>query len=235
MDSELRGPRLTSETRMTRSEFTKRVGDPKKLVFKGQCFDTGLINRQHCACCDREIRQVFVLFVNGARVYFGSGCIDLFRNWNKPLHRKLVAARIWLRTWIAAEVRDSRVTRRRDQLQLTEKEYNRLRKEAALAVRNYHHATGKQWLPEELFALKDLADQPRPRLTAHSRARWFNRRVVALRQALTIYLPSNPGTPRNDGLTTTTPYATAAPCLRARLSARVKVSPLRENMIIKGE
>jgi len=168
---------------MNKQEFTTKVGDPAKFLFRGQCYDAGpgIPSRRRCACCDHLIRQVFVLHDSlGHKFYFGSGCIDHFGKWNKPLHTKLKAARIWLRTWIKAKMHDTRRERRLEALRISETEYKLMKKQAAGAIKEYHRKTGKQWLPENLFNLQAMLGQDKPRPTQ------FAQRAEEFRRYLTV-------------------------------------------------
>jgi len=167
---------------MKLQDFITRVADPVKLEFKGKCYDAGAAS-QHCSCCHRPIRQVFMLKdQSGTKFYFGSGCIDFFKKWNRPLWKKLDASRTWLHTWIQQEVKATRAARKSDSLRLSEQKYSTIKKEAAAAIREYHKKTGKEWLPEHLFVLQNLLNAPKPTLKPASRSRWLDRRAEEMRK-----------------------------------------------------
>lgn len=168
---------------MNKQDFMTKVGDPAKFIFRGQCYDAGpgIPSRRRCVCCDHLIRQVFVLHDSlGHRYYFGSGCIDHFSKWNKPLHKKLKAARIWLRTWIKSKMNDTRQQRKLEALRVSESEYKLMKKQAAAKLKEYHQTTGKQWLPEHLYALQELLGKEKPRPTQ------FADRAEEFRKYLTV-------------------------------------------------
>jgi hypothetical protein len=100
-------------------EFTERCGDPARLIYKGQCYDAGAESANLCAACGGHIRFCYTLklLANGdvfsakeiAKVRIGHCCFHLFTEWNPELHRKLVAARVNLHTFVEAVERDKRV------------------------------------------------------------------------------------------------------------------------------
>ncbi len=89
-----------------RRTFTKKFGDPKSFIFKGQVWDSRLADAsssdKDCAICKRHVRFVFVLKQvqttdpahnpEIGKLEIGRCCFHHFRKWHRDLFRQLFYA-----------------------------------------------------------------------------------------------------------------------------------------------
>lgn len=100
-------------------EFAEHCGDPARLIYKGQCYDAGTESANLCAACGEPIRFCYILKLLAsddvfsakeiAKFRIGDCCFHFFKEWSPELHRKLVAAKVNLHTFVEAVERDKRV------------------------------------------------------------------------------------------------------------------------------
>jgi hypothetical protein len=175
---------------VTKQKFISSFGDPALFTFKGQCYDAGqltLINRpRSCDICGHRMREVYVVY-NGAglKYHIGYSCLKYFQQWNPPLHETLQASHLWLQSSMKAETFDRKRATSRSTASLAERRWKALRRSALQLVRKYRTKTGKDWLPEPLFNLKQCAALERPtfkRLSSYGR--WFQEQTQLMEREL---------------------------------------------------
>jgi hypothetical protein len=165
---------------MTLEQFITLHGDPARFVFKGQCFDAGSV-KTNCRLCHRRIRYVYTLKdADDLTVYIGTCCFRYFEEWNPDLFVSLLAGRILLDTTGLAIQRDIKLYKTRDELKIRQRRWSTLRQQVFTTIRDYKKFTGKEWLPEPLFELKNEVEQE-PRATRPNNIiKWYDQHTAVL-------------------------------------------------------
>jgi hypothetical protein len=171
---------------MNRSEFVERHGEPTKFVFKGQYYDAGHSSKTKCALCGQDIHLVYVLKNDRDRsTPISSCCFTYFKQWNPTVHTQLCAAAVLLGATIEAEARDKKVFAPMMEVRERREVWRTMKRKALDVIREYKIKTGKEWLPEELFDLKVVAEQtPSDFKRVTSAIRWFQRQTALLETKL---------------------------------------------------
>lgn len=160
----------------------ERYGDPASFVFKGQCFELGRSSdAKPCAICERPIRRCYMIHApsSSSKFLIGSECFRLFKDLD--LFKKLQAAAIWLQTTIEAEERDTRTYQPRAEVSDRMAAWRKLKQEALRKIRDYRKATGKEWLPENLYELNEAATRmPVTYKRANAAVKWYDQQILIL-------------------------------------------------------
>jgi hypothetical protein len=175
----------------TRREFAERHGEPTNFIFKGQYFDTGSQSRIKCSVCDTDIRFCYTLkrqtldrsVPYSHRVTIGSECFRFFKG--TPNFALLKAAEVLLKTTVKAEAADKKIYVPRMAVRERMENWRKIKRQALGIVREYQSKTGKDWLPEQLFELKIIAQQqPVQYKRVANEMRWYMHQVQVLTEKL---------------------------------------------------
>lgn len=171
---------------MNLREFTERCGDPAKFVFNGQYYDAGLQSKTKCTACGQEVHLVYVLKNDRNRsVPFSSCCFVYFKQWNPKVHTQLCAAAVLLGATIDAEARDKKIFAPQMEVRERRETWRGMKRKALDIIREYKVKTGKEWLPEQLFDLKVVAEQTPAEFKRVANAiRWYERQTATLESKL---------------------------------------------------
>jgi hypothetical protein len=103
---------------VTKEAFTHKFCDPAKLIFKGQCYDSG-VSAPDCSVCGNAMRYCYILKILGdasgtcspeiGKLRIGECCFRLIQLWNRDLYHDLSVAHAYLRIVTKATERDRQV------------------------------------------------------------------------------------------------------------------------------
>ena len=98
--------------------FTAQFCDPARLIFKGQCYETG-DSESNCSICGEVTHRCYILKILGdgsascppevGKLLTGECCFQLIRDLNPGLYRMLAVARAYLQIVAKATKRDQRL------------------------------------------------------------------------------------------------------------------------------
>jgi len=127
-----------------------------------------------CEQCGRLIRLCYSLHDQHMKSFVIGSCC--FKNYaDQATLIQLRAARLLLNTQIAAAEQDARLHDALDGIRERRRTWGEARREARALLRAYRHETGKDWLPEALFLLREEAErEPKPYKRLGDRLRWFD-------------------------------------------------------------
>lgn len=172
---------------MNRKEFAERYGDPSKFVFNGQFYDAGLSSKAKCTVCGQVIHHVYVLRNDRDRSAPISSCCFAYFKDNTKLYVQLQAAQVLLGVTVAAEERHLKIFGPRLEVRERRESWRRIKRQALDVIREFRKKTGKEWLPEELFDLKVVAEQqPAQFKRATNAVRWYDRQTQTLEQKISL-------------------------------------------------
>jgi hypothetical protein len=168
--------------RLTKREFTLRVGNPATLWSKGQCYHRE--DPLNCHVCGRLIYDCFILRTpeNKGLPPIGECCFGYFEKWNPDLFTQLIASKIWLETWQSAVQVDSGMyaAPARAAMETARERWVRAKHVAFSKVKEYRKQSGeKTWLPRELhYALEEAKKTP------GKTELWYNKHLPVLESYL---------------------------------------------------
>jgi hypothetical protein len=163
-------------------QFTERHGYPGKFIFKGQCYRDSSVAGTNCRLCGHRIRFVYLVHDPAQKsAPIGSCCFKYFEKWNPRLFDELLAATLWLDATLKGVEVDTRLIAKRDKARELQKQWKALRREAVQRIREYRRATGKDWLPENLFILQEEVELRPP---TKSSVRWYSSHINALTEKI---------------------------------------------------
>jgi len=168
--------------KLTQDQFVEKFGSPAKFSFRGQCYD-GRTPTTECIC-GRKIRFCFIVYTGAdQKMVIGSCCFKFFSN--ARLAEILDASQVYL---LNVVVETQKATKRTDDQRTFEesrKRWNKIRREAISRLRAHRKATGKEWLPEDLWDVKMAVEEREPRYRQSSKAaKWFTAKAEYLRTKL---------------------------------------------------
>jgi hypothetical protein len=146
-----------------------------------------------CEQCGRLIRLCYSLHDRNMKSFVIGSCC--FKNYaDQPTLIQLRAARLLLNTQIAAAEQDARLHEALDGIRERRKLWSEARRDARALLRAYRQESGKEWLPETLFALMTETErEPKPYKRLGQRLRWFDdqaEKIERLRKASANVLTS---------------------------------------------
>jgi len=173
--------------KFTSTQFAERFGPPAKFTFRGQCYD-GKTPTTVCIC-GRKIRFCFITYTGAdQKVTLGSCCFKFFAN--TRLAEILEASQVYLlNVVVETQKAEKRVA---DQRSFTEsrKRWNQIRREAIQRLKAHREATGKTWLPEPLYDVREAVQAPVPQHRHPSAAaRWFQAKTEYIQKKLAEVTP----------------------------------------------
>jgi hypothetical protein len=175
---------------ISKREFVGRHGLPACYIFKGQYFDAGLSSKMRCSVCGADLRFCYILKEDSSdrptpstrKLTIGQECFQLFEG--ETLTR-LKAAAVLLENAVAAEDRDKKVFQPHMEVRERREAWRALKRKALDVIREYKTKTGKEWLPEDLFTLKVVAEQqPTDYKRVTNAIRWYERQTQTLEASL---------------------------------------------------
>jgi hypothetical protein len=175
---------------ISKREFVGRLGLPACYIFKGQYFDAGHQSKMRCSVCGADLRFCYILKEDSSdrptpstrKLTIGQECFPLFEG--ETLTR-LKAAAVLLENAVAAEARDKKVFAPQMEVRERRETWRQIKRRALDVIREYKTKTGKEWLPEELFELKVVAEQTPSEFKRVTNAiRWYERQTAVLETKL---------------------------------------------------
>lgn len=158
--------------------------DLASLTFKGQCYASR--SKAKCALCGREISRVYILKDPENRsVPTGSECFRFFKTTNPELFKQLQASAVWLQVTIAAEERDTKIFQPRAEVNERVARWRKLKTQAIRKIQAHRKATGKEWLPENLYELHEAATRmPIAYKRAAAAIKWYDTQIELLQSKM---------------------------------------------------
>ncbi len=169
------------------TQFVEKFGDPAKFAFRGQCYDAKTPTTE--CVCGRKIRFCFIVYTGTEqKITLGSCCFKFFAN--TRLAEILEASQVYLLNVVVETQKAQRRQAEREAAAESRKRWAAARREAVSRLKAYREATGKGWLPEPLFDLKEALDAPEPRYRQSSKAaKWFVAKTEYLQKKLAEAAP----------------------------------------------
>jgi hypothetical protein len=164
-------------------DFAQR-GYPSEHRYRGY-YDAGS-RTTSCEQCGRLIRLCYSLHDRQTKSFvIGSCCFKNYADLSTLI--QLRAARLLLNTQIAAAEQDARLHEALDGVRERRKLWSEAKRDARALLRAYRQESGKEWLPETLFLLREEAErEPKPYKRLGTRLRWFDdqaEKIERLRKA----------------------------------------------------
>ncbi len=177
---------------ITKREFVERHGLSANYVFKGQYFDSGHQSKMRCSVCGADLKFCYILkevssdrsTPSTRKLTLGQECFQFFEG---ETLAQLKAAAVLLESAIYAEAVDKKTFGPYMEVRARREVWRRLKHQALDVIREYKIKTGKEWLPEDLFYLKVVAEQqPTDYKRATNALRWFDKNSKLLEEKLKV-------------------------------------------------
>ena len=152
---------------LTREQFVEQYGEPTSYLFNGTYYDTGAAAKQQCGLCNGNIRFCFIIKrsplspLPPSKWTIGSCCFGYF-DADQKTHQALMDARGVIQHRAEAVEAETKFYARRSDMKTRMREWQRIRHQALLQIREYRKASGKEWLPEHLFDLSVTVEKEPP-------------------------------------------------------------------------
>lgn len=182
---------------ITQRQFVERHGEPTSYIFKGQYFDSGHTSKMKCTVCGADIRFCYVLkqyssdrsTPTSRKLTIGRECFRYFKKTENQV--PLEAAVVLLETEVRAEVLDTKVYGPLREVRERRDAWRKLKRQALDVIHQFRKKTGKEWLPEDLFELRVVAEQnPADFKRALTAIKWFENKTHELEQKISAVKPS---------------------------------------------
>ncbi len=173
--------------------FLRKLGDPSRWVYTGECDDSGSNSGAHCICGE-SIRYLYHITLpgSGRDEIVGSVCIDHFQTINPGLYADLVAAQEGLMKRLADAKRAAKLAEQQAEVGILKAEFDKRMESLDKWCVYYREKNARQWkkLPEWLYwGLVKIGRCPTYQ-GQHSYIKWYSKQIEYLD---TIMLPNVPG------------------------------------------
>lgn len=171
------------------TQFAERFGDSTSYAFNGAYFDTGTDAKMKCGVCGRDIRYCYILKrrperAPQAKLNIGSCCFGYF-DADQKTHQALVDARGVIQHRAEAIDAETKFYTRRTDVKTRMRQWQRIRHQALLQLREYRKASGKEWLPEHLFDLSVTVEKEPPTYKrVGTTIRWYEEQTRRLEEQI---------------------------------------------------
>jgi hypothetical protein len=122
---------------------------------------------------------------HGGKLLIGACEFEVFKRPNPKLYDQLLSAEGWLTSTMEAEVSDQTFFATRDKKQNALNLWKAAKRRALTKLHDYRRQTGKEWLPETLYALQtEMQKEPPTYKRTSSEIKWYEKQAEKITQNL---------------------------------------------------